>query len=208
MGLGRVAVVGAGTMGAGIAQKFAMEGAQVQLMDLSAEAVERGLQSIRTTLEQGVQRRILRPEHLEEAMGRLSGTTQMEDLAGCELVVEAVFEDLAVKRDVFAKLDQICGQETILATNTSSFRVTELQSGMGRPERILGLHFFYHPAKNRLVEVIGGDLTSRIHLARAWRMMGLVGRTPIRSEDAAGFVVNRYFVPLSLIHISEPTRPY
>lgn len=195
MGLGRVAVVGAGTMGAGIAQKFAMEGAQVQLLDLSEEGVNRGLSSIRTTLEQGVQRRILKPEQLEDVMGRMGGTTELSDLAGCDLIIEAVFEDLQVKRDVFAKLDAICGQETLLATNTSSFRVSELQSGLGRPERLLGLHFFYHPAKNRLVEVIGGELTSRVHLARAWRMMGLVGRTPIRSEDAAGFVVNRYFVP-------------
>lgn len=195
MGLGRVAVVGAGTMGAGIAQKFAMEGAEVQLLDLSEEAVSRGLASIRSTLEQGVERRVLRPNQLEETMSRLTGTTDMRDLIGCDLIIEAVFEDLQVKRDVFSKLDAICGQETLLATNTSSFRVSELQSGLGRPERLLGLHFFYHPAKNRLVEVIAGDLTSRVQFARAWRLMGLVGRTPIRSEDAAGFVVNRYFVP-------------
>lgn len=195
MGFGRVAVVGAGTMGAGIAQKFAMEGAEVQLVDLSEEGVNRGLSSIRSTLEQGVQRRILKPEQLDGVMARMSGTTELADLVGCDLVIEAVFEDLQVKRDVFAKLDAICGHETLLATNTSSFRVSELQSGLGRPERLLGLHFFYHPAKNRLVEVIGGELTSRVHFTRAWRMMGLVGRTPIRSEDAAGFVVNRYFVP-------------
>ena len=129
-------------MGAGIAQKFAMEGAEVQLLDLSEEAVSRGLASIRSTLEQGVERRVLRPNQLEETMSRLTGTTDMRDLIGCDLIIEAVFEDLQVKRDVFSKLDAICGQETLLATNTSSFRVSELQSGLGRPERLLGLHFF------------------------------------------------------------------
>ena len=191
----KIAVVGAGNMGAGIAQKFATEGASVTLVDLTEDALERGIAGISSLLEQGVERRVFAPEQAQQILSRLSTTTDYADLADCDLVVEAVFENLNVKRDVFAKLDKATGPDTILATNTSSFRVTELQQGLDHPGRLLGLHYFFHPAKNRLVEVIPGELTDEKCLKRAWTLMNATGKTAIHSDDGYGFIVNRFFVP-------------
>ncbi|MDP6945761.1 MAG: 3-hydroxyacyl-CoA dehydrogenase family protein, partial [Myxococcota bacterium] len=192
---GRIGVVGAGNMGSGIAQKAATEGATVVLVDLSEAALERGMSTIRGLLDQGVQRRVFKPDQVEAILGRLIPTTSFEALAECELVIEAVFEDLGVKREVFATLDRVCDPAAVLATNTSSFRVSDLQPGLTHPERVVGLHFFFHPAKNRLVEVIGGDATPAEYVDRAWQMMDVMGKTAIGSTDAEGFVVNRFFVP-------------
>ncbi|MGB0589082.1 MAG: 3-hydroxyacyl-CoA dehydrogenase/enoyl-CoA hydratase family protein [Myxococcota bacterium] len=195
MQAGRIGVIGAGNMGSGIAQKAATEGATVVLVDLSEAALERGMATIRGLLEQGVERRVFKPKQAEAILGRLIPTTSFEDLAECELVIEAVFEDLGVKGQVFGTLDRVCDPQAVLATNTSSFRVTDLQRDLQHPERVVGLHFFFHPAKNRLVEVIGGDATDPEVVSRAWRMMNVMGKTPISSSDAEGFVVNRFFVP-------------
>ena len=195
MQAGRIGVIGAGNMGSGIAQKAATEGATVVLVDLSEAALERGMSTIRGLLEQGVERRVFKPQQAEAILGRLIPTTSFEDLADCELVIEAVFEDLGVKGEVFTTLDRVCDPAAVLATNTSSFRVTDLQQGLQHPERVVGLHFFFHPAKNRLVEVIGGDDTAPEIVTRAWQMMNVMGKTPISSADAEGFVVNRFFVP-------------
>ena len=195
MKAGRIGVVGAGNMGSGIAQKAATEGATVVLVDLSQAALDRGMATIRGLLDQGVQRRVFKPEQAEATLGRLIPTTSFEDLAECELVIEAVFEDLGVKREVFGKLDRVCDPAAVLATNTSSFRVSDVQVGLSHPERVVGLHFFFHPAKNRLVEVIGGDSTDPDVVERAWRMMDVMGKTAISSHDTEGFVVNRFFVP-------------
>ena len=135
------------------------------------------------------------PSRAAAIRGRIRGTTRDEDLAEADLVVEAVFEDLAVKKAVFARLDRACRAETILATNTSSFAVAELAAGTPHPERVLGLHYFYHPAKNRLVEVVAGPATHERHLHRAWALQETLGKTPIRSRDAKGFIVNRFFSP-------------
>ena len=195
MQAGRIGVIGAGNMGSGIAQKAATEGATVVLVDLSEAALERGMATIKGLLAQGVERRVFKPEQAEAIVARLIPTTSFEDLAECELVIEAVFEDLGVKREVFTTLDRVCDPGAVLATNTSSFRVTDLQSGLSHPERVVGLHFFFHPAKNRLVEVIGGDKTDDAMVKRAWQMMNVMGKTAISSADAEGFVVNRFFVP-------------
>lgn len=191
----KLAVIGAGNMGSGIAQKMATEGFDVTLVDLADANVERGLAGIAETLKQGVERRIFKPEQADAIRSRIRGTTDWNDLADVDLVVEAVFEDRDVKRDVFAKLEGVCRADTILGTNTSSFSVTELAEGARHPERIVGLHYFYHPAKNRLVEVVPGAATDADALARAWSLQEQIGKTPIASADASGFVVNRYFVP-------------
>jgi enoyl-CoA hydratase/3-hydroxyacyl-CoA dehydrogenase len=191
----KLAVIGAGNMGSGIAQKMATEGFAVVLVDLDDDKVRRGLDGIATTLEQGVERRIFRPEQAEEIRGRIEGTADWSRLGDVDLVVEAVFEDAGVKREVFRRLEEVCPAETILGTNTSSFSVTDLADGADRPERIVGLHYFYHPAKNRLVEVVPGAKTDPDALARAWALQEQIGKTPIASADASGFVVNRYFVP-------------
>ncbi|RME73700.1 MAG: 3-hydroxyacyl-CoA dehydrogenase/enoyl-CoA hydratase family protein, partial [Planctomycetota bacterium] len=190
-----VAVVGAGTMGSGIAQKLAQEGLATILLDVNEPALERGMARIGASLDEAVARRIIRPEAKAQILARIRPTTRREDLAEADLVIEAVFEDLEVKRELFAALGTICPPATVLATNTSSFYVRELAEVTAHPERVLGLHYFYHPAKNRLVEVVPHEGTSPEALRRAWLLQERIGKTPIRSADRPGFVVNRYFVP-------------
>ena len=182
-------------MGSGIAQKIATEGIPVILVDLDDEKVQRGLGIIRKTLEEGVERRIFRAAQVEEILGRIRGTADWSTLEEADLVIEAVFEDLKVKQDVFRRLGEVCRPEAILCTNTSSFYVRDLAAVTPHPERVVGLHYFYHPAKNRLVEVVAHDGTSDEAFQAAWAFQEMIGKTPIRSADAPGFVVNRYFVP-------------
>src|SRR5881392_2731907 len=190
-----LAVIGAGNMGSGIAQKMASEGFDVLLVDLDEEKVARGLRGITQTLHDGIERKLFTPERVKEILSRIRGTTAFEDLADVDLVVEAAFEDMTVKRDVFARLERVCRPDAILATNTSSFAVSDLASGTRTPERVIGLHYFYHPAKNRLVEVVGGAKSSADAVRRAWTLQERLGKTPIRSKDACGFIVNRFFGP-------------
>jgi enoyl-CoA hydratase/3-hydroxyacyl-CoA dehydrogenase len=190
-----LAVVGAGNMGSGIAQKMATEGFRVLLVDLNEAQLDRGLAGIKKTLEEGVARKIFRPEQAEQILGRIVKTTDWSALAAAELVVEAVFEDLGVKQDVFRRLGEHVKPECVLGSNTSSFYVRDLAAVTKHPERVVGLHYFYHPAKNRLVEVIPTKLTSKAALAKANAIQAAISKTAITCADAPGFVVNRYFVP-------------
>ena len=190
-----LAVIGAGNMGSGIAQKAATEGFPVILVDIDDAKVARGLAIIDKTLADGVERKIFRPDDAKAISERITGTADWSKLVEADLVVEAVFEDFDVKKEVLARLETVCRPDAILATNTSSFLVTELAKGMKHPERMVGLHYFYHPAKNRLVEVIPGEATSPEVVAAAWTVQEMMGKTPIHSADASGFIVNRYFVP-------------
>ena len=191
----RLAVVGAGNMGSGIAQKMATEGFSVTLVDLDDEKVARGLGIIEKTLNDGVERGIFAAADAAAIRARVTGTSRFADLGNVDLVVEAVFEDLAIKKTVFGRLDEVCRPDAILATNTSSYAVTELASATTRPERVVGLHYFYHPAKNRLVEVVSGRATDPAAYRRAWRLQEALGKTPIASSDSYGFIVNRFFLP-------------
>jgi enoyl-CoA hydratase / 3-hydroxyacyl-CoA dehydrogenase len=191
----RLAVVGAGNMGSGIAQKMATEGFRVVLVDLDDEKVARGVRIIEQTLNDGVARKLFKPDEVSRILRRISGTSRFEDLADVDLVVEAVFEDFEVKKDVFRRLDRACKSDAILATNTSSYSVSDLATATARPERVLGLHYFFHPAKNRLVEVVGGTATDPRLVHRAWRLQEALGKTPIASSDSYGFIVNRFFLP-------------
>lgn len=190
-----IGVVGAGNMGSGIAQKYATEGFPVVVVDMSEEAAARGQAGIEKTLRQGAERGIFKPEQVEGILGRMRFTADKSALKDAALIVEAIFEDKKVKQDLFRELDALCGADTILATNTSSFYVDDVAEPTTHPERVVGLHYFYHPAKNRLVEVIRGKKTSDEVAERAWRLQELSGKTPIESADAPGFVVNRFFVP-------------
>lgn len=190
-----IAVIGAGNMGSGIAQKAATEGFPTILIDVDDEKVARGIGIIEKTLADGVARKIFREDDAKAIRGRITGTADWSKLSAADLVIEAVFEDFEVKKQVIAKLESVCRKDAILATNTSSFLVTDLANGMTHPERMLGLHYFYHPAKNRLVEVIPGEATSPEVTAAAWTVQEMMGKTPIHSTDASGFIVNRYFVP-------------
>ena len=182
-------------MGSGIAQKIATEGHPCVLVDLDDEKVERGMNIIRDLLAQGVERKVFRPAQVERILANLSGTSNWDDLADVDLVIEAVFEDMDVKKSVFERLSKHCKETAILGTNTSSFYVKDLVDSVTHPERLIGLHYFFHPAKNRLVEVIGHEGTCPEAYAAAWASQEAIGKTPIWSADEAGFVVNRYFVP-------------
>ncbi len=193
--INKIAVIGAGNMGSGIAQKMAQEGLHVVLVDIDEEFVERGLNTIRQMLKEAVERKILTAENVHDILSNIIGTCDFEMVADADLVIEAVFEDKQVKFDLFAKLDQICSQKTILATNTSSFYVHEFAEKTSRPDRFVGLHYFYHPAKNRLLEVIPHEKTSKETLEKSLLAARLHGKTAIVVKDAPGFAVNRFFVP-------------
>jgi enoyl-CoA hydratase/3-hydroxyacyl-CoA dehydrogenase len=191
----QLAVIGAGTMGSGIAQKMASEGFQVFLVDIDDEKVQRGLDGIRETLNAGVSRGIFDSGKVDEIISRLIGTSDWSQLADVDLVVEAVFEDRGVKQKVFKRLEEVCRPDTIFGTNTSSFSVTEMARDLQHPERFIGLHYFFHPAMNRLVEVVPGKQTSDSVNDVTWALQEQMGKIPISSADAYGFVVNRFFAP-------------
>lgn len=192
----RVAVVGAGNMGSGIAQKSAQEEFDVQMVDREAQWVERGQSIIASFLEEAVERRIFSPAQVDAIQGRITGVVGVENTASdTDLVIEAVFEDFDVKTAVFNALDQACGDRTILASNTSSLSVNALAEATGRPDRFVGLHFFYHPAKNRLVEVIPAKASSQATIDSVVQYCKMLGKVVIVCADRPGFVVNRFFVP-------------
>lgn len=193
--ISKIGVIGAGNMGSGIVQKIAQEGIPVVMVDLKEEFVQRGMGTIRRLLQEGVERKIFKPEQVDQTLARITGTTDFNAVADADVVIEAVFEDKQVKSDLFKKLDQICSPQTILATNTSSFYVREFAEKTSRPDRFVGLHYFYHPAKNRLLEVIPHGGTSRKTLETSLLAAKLHGKTPILVKDAPGFAVNRFFVP-------------
>lgn len=190
-----VGVIGAGTMGAAIAQKFAQEGFIVYLNDREQQYIDKGVAEVRAILEQGVERRLFTQEKVEGIIGNIKGTTNQEDLKVCDLIVEAIFEDFEVKSNLFRTLDKIVPAGTILATNTSSFSVTELAEAVSHPERFVGLHYFFHAAKNRLVEIIPGAKTSE-ETYKAMQVFSVQsGKDAITTKDVNGFAVNRFFVP-------------
>ena len=194
----RVGVVGAGTMGAGIAQLGCLGRFETYLHDPVADALAAGATRLRDALVKGTERGRWSAAAAEAAAARLREAHGLEDLAGCELVIEAAPEDLDLKRELFGRLAAVCGAEAILATNTSSLSVTAISSGLEQPERACGMHFFNPPALMRLVEVVAGDRTSERTLAIASEVARAMGREPIRAADAIGFVANRTARPFTL----------
>ncbi len=192
----RVAIVGAGNMGSGIAQKSAQEEFDVQMVDREQQWVDRGQDIITNFLAEAVERRIFSPQQVADIQGRITGVVGVENTASdTDLVIEAVFEDFDIKTAVFQTLDEACDENTILASNTSSLSVNALADATGRPDRFVGLHFFYHPAKNRLVEVIPAAATSQQTVNRVVQYCKMLGKVVIVCGDRPGFVVNRFFVP-------------
>ena len=192
----KVAVIGAGNMGSGIAQKSAQERFMVQMVDRELEWVERGQGIVSSFLDEAEERRIFNPKQVEEIKSRISGVVGTENVdPSTDLVIEAVFEDFDVKKSVFQTLNRVCGDGTILASNTSSLSVNELAEVTGRPDRFVGLHFFYHPAKNRLVEIIPASMTSEESVKLVEQYCKSMGKVVIVCKDRPGFVVNRFFVP-------------
>ena len=198
MTVARIGVVGAGTMGAGIAQLACLGGFETFLHDPVAEALATGEARLRDALAKGAERGLWRREAAETASSRLVVSEREDDLAGCDLVIEAAPEDLELKRALFARLAEICDATAILATNTSSLSVTAIAAGVERPERVCGMHFFNPPALMRLLEVVAGDETAEDTLAVATEVGRAMGRQPIRAADAIGFVANRCVRPFGL----------
>jgi 3-hydroxybutyryl-CoA dehydrogenase len=194
----RVGVVGAGTMGAGIAQLACLASCETLLHDPVAEALEKGAERVRTDLDRGAERGRWSAEEAEAAAGRLLTAAALDDLAECEFVVEAAPERLALKRKLFSELERICGDDSVLATNTSSLPVTDIAASATHPERICGMHFFNPPALMKLVEVVAGEATAEPALDAASKLGERMGRTPVRCADAPGFIVNRCNRPFAL----------
>lgn len=199
-----VGVVGAGTMGAALAQKFIQEGFKVILVDRSMEFVEKGTSNIKAMLNQGIERKVFSPEQVSTFLSRLTGSDKLADLKSCDIVIEAIFENFEAKTQLFKELNDIVNPRCIMATNTSSYSITELSEVVKDPSRFIGLHFFYHAAKNRLVEIIPGDKTSKETYDAVRYFTVLAGKDAIDSKDVYGFVVNRFFVPW----LNESARLY
>ncbi len=190
-----VGIVGAGNMGAGIAQKIAMEGYDVLLADMDGDRARAGKEKIAASLAQAVGRRVLSEAQAEGALARITPVDGLEGLANADLVIEVIFEDLLAKKELFRKLDAICREGCVFATNTSSFYVGELSQATERPGLVVGLHYFFHPAKNRLLEIIPGHLTRPEVVEAMFRFAEGHAKTALLVKDAPGFAVNRFFVP-------------
>jgi 3-hydroxybutyryl-CoA dehydrogenase len=187
----KIGVLGAGTMGAGIAQVAAQAGFETLVYDVSQEFIDKGLGRIRVFLQRSKERGKLTPERESQIVARLSSSLKLDDFAACDLIIEAVPEKLELKREIFKKLDAICPAETLLATNTSSFAVTAIAGAAQKPERVLGTHFFNPPPLMALVEVIQGDRTSAESVERTISIIRAMGKTPVHTKDTPGFIVNR-----------------
>jgi 3-hydroxybutyryl-CoA dehydrogenase len=185
-------------MGAGIAQLGCLAGLETFLFDPDAAALEGGAERLRSDLTRGADRGRWSAADAEAAAARLRTVAAVDDLSTCELVVEAAPEDLATKRELFARLEAVCGPEMVLATNTSSLSVTAIAAAASKPWRICGMHFFNPPALMRLVEIVAGDETGPEALATATEVAERMGRTPVRAADGIGFLANRGARPFTL----------
>jgi 3-hydroxybutyryl-CoA dehydrogenase len=192
----KVGVVGLGTMGAGIAQVCVQAGIETVGREVSEELADRARERIAHYLGRGVEKGRSTPEERDAALARLTTTTELADLAGCQLVVEAVVEELDAKRLLFRELEGVVAREAVLATNTSALSVAEIASVTEQPERVVGLHFFNPAPVLPLVEVVRTEAASEDAVETAYAFAERIGKRPIRCADTPGFVVNRILIPL------------
>ncbi|WP_338448738.1 3-hydroxyacyl-CoA dehydrogenase family protein [Niallia oryzisoli] len=191
-----IGVVGAGSMGSGIANLAALNGFQVILRDIEERYLDNALQRMDQFMSKSVQRGKLTEEQKQEALGRISITTNLEEFSAADVVIEAVIEDLDLKKEVFRELDRIAREDVILATNTSSMSITEIASVTNRPERVAGMHFFNPAQLMRLVEVVRGYQTSDETVEELKELSRKLSKTPVEvKKDSPGFIVNRIMVP-------------
>jgi 3-hydroxybutyryl-CoA dehydrogenase len=196
MEIKKIGVVGAGTMGNGIAQVAAQIGCEIVMRDIEESFVERGLKSIDKFLSKSVEKGKLQSDEKQKIMGRIKGTTKMSDLRDVDFVVEAVIEDLQLKRSVFKELDDLCRPEVILSSNTSSMSITEIAAATKRPDRVCGVHFFNPVPLMKLVEIIRGYATSDQTMAVATELAKKMGKVTVEvKKDSPGFIVNRIMIP-------------
>ncbi len=192
----RVAVIGGGTMGNGIAHVFAQHGHDVVLVEAARERLDRALGTIRANLERQVKKGALTADAAAAALARITPSTAVADAAGAALAVEAVFEDYGVKADIFRQLDAACAPDAILASNTSSISITRLAAATRRPQSVIGMHFMNPVPVMQLVEVITGQATAPETLARTLEIARGLGKTPVAVHDYPGFVANRVLMPM------------
>lgn len=191
-----IGVIGAGTMGNGIAQTAANAGFQVVMCDVSAESVEKGLANVSKSLDRFVKKETITEDQKAEILGRIKTTTQLEDLKDCALIVEAATENFDIKKQIFEKLDAITGPDAILSSNTSSISITKIAAVTKRPEKVIGMHFFNPVPLMKLVEVIRGIATSDETYAKVKDLSEKLGKVPVECNDYPGFVSNRVLMPM------------
>ncbi len=192
----KVFVLGAGTMGSGIAQSFAESGHEVVLRDIEEKFVERGLEAIKKSLEKSVQKQKITEEEKNNVLRRIKPTTDINLAKSADVVIEAAVENMVIKKKIFAELDKICKEEAILATNTSSLSITEVASATNRPDRVIGMHFFNPVSVMKLVEIIKGIATSEETKNTIVELTKQINKIAVEVEEAPGFIVNRILVPM------------
>ena len=191
-----IGVIGAGTMGNGIAQTAASAGVDVVMCDVKQEFVDRGLQNISKSLDRFVKKESITEADKEQYLGRIKTTTDLNDLKDCTLIVEAATENFEIKKQIFEQLDQIAGEDAILSSNTSSISITKIAAVTRRPERVIGMHFFNPVPLMKLVEVIRGIATSDETYAKVKAISEQLGKVPVECNDYPGFVSNRVLMPM------------
>ena len=189
-------VIGAGTMGNGIAQTAAKAGFDVVMCDVQADFVERGLANISKSLDRFVKKETMTEEQKAEVLGRIKTTTSLDDLKDCSLIVQAATKNFEVKKQIFEKLDSIAGPDAILSSNTSSISITKIAATTKRPDKVIGMHFFNPVPLMKLVEVIRGIATSDETYAKVKEISEKLGKVPVECNDSAGFVSNRVLMPM------------
>jgi 3-hydroxybutyryl-CoA dehydrogenase len=194
----KVGVLGCGLMGSGIAQVAATAGYPTVVKEVADDFLKKGLAAIDKSLARFAEKGTITAETRSETMGRLKGTTQFEDLADCDIVIEAITENLQVKRETYTTLDKIVKPEAIFASNTSSLVITEMMTATKRVDRFIGMHFFNPVPLMKLVEVVGTITTAPAVMDEAMRFGASLGKVPIRTSDRSGFIVNRLLVPYLL----------
>ena len=196
MEIRRVGVVGAGTMGNGIAHVFAKSGYEVVLCEIAQQCLDRGLSTVRKNLQREVEKNKITADDSAAAFERIRGVLDRRELAQCDFVIEAATEKFDIKSEIFRDIDQICRPETILSSNTSSISITRLAALTRRQDRVIGMHFFNPVPVMKLVEVIRGLATSNATLETVKALSEKLGKTPVEVNDAPGFVSNRVLMPL------------
>lgn len=192
----KVFILGAGTMGSGIAQVFIAKGHEVILRDIKEEFVAKGSAMIKKNLNRLVKKERITEDDAAAIMAKLTTTTDMSLAKDADLVIEAAVENMAIKKDIFKELDEICKEDTILATNTSSLSITEVANITTRPDKVIGMHFFNPAPVMGLVEVIRGFVTSDATCQKVIDMAKELGKSPVEVKEAPGFVVNRILIPM------------
>lgn len=206
MDISTVGVVGCGLMGSGIAEIAAKSGFDVRVREVNDDALAAGEKRIRKSMDRAVDKEKLSAEDRDAAWARLSFTTNVDDLADCDIVIEAIVEELEAKNELFGRLDELCGENTIFASNTSSLTITDMAAATNRVDRFVGLHFFNPVPVMKLVEVVRTIATSDETFDRAFAFSKALGKVPIAAKDNSGFVVNLLLVPYMLDAIRHLER--